>query len=79
MSITGFLFRILSIDKTCFPIKTKLADQKPDRSRAKEVIERSRLNYGMRQNEPLPSHDEPLIPQPPVVVAASDLDPSRIF
>jgi Type IV secretion-system coupling protein DNA-binding domain len=48
------------IDKTCFPIKTKLADQNPDRSRAKEV-------------------DEPLIPQPPVVVAASDLDPSRIF
>jgi hypothetical protein len=34
------------IGRTVFPFKTWLADQSPDPSRAKEVIERSRMNYG---------------------------------
>jgi TraM recognition site of TraD and TraG len=34
------------IGKTVFPFKTWLADQRPDMIRAKEVIERSRMNYG---------------------------------
>jgi len=33
------------IGKTVFPLKTWLADQNPDPIRAKEVIERSRMNY----------------------------------
>ena len=32
-----------------FSIKTALADQNPDPIRAKEVIERSRMNYGCLQ------------------------------
>ena len=36
------------IGRTVFPLKTALADQNPDPIRAKEVIERSRMNYGCR-------------------------------
>ena len=35
------------IGRTVFPLHTPLADQNPDRSRAKEIIERSRLSYGL--------------------------------
>lgn len=39
------------IDKTVFPFKTWLADQNPDPIRAKEVMERSRMNYGRPASE----------------------------
>jgi hypothetical protein len=39
------------IGKTVFPFKTWLADQNPDPIRAKEVMERSRMNYGRPAND----------------------------
>jgi hypothetical protein len=42
------------IGKTVFPFKTWRADQNPDPMRAKEVIERSRMNYGRPASGELP-------------------------
>ena len=36
------------IGKSCFFLSTALAPQQPDLPRAKEVIQRSRKNYGVR-------------------------------
>ena len=36
------------IGRTSFPLTTALADQHPDPTRVKEVIERSRMNYGVK-------------------------------
>jgi hypothetical protein len=36
------------IGSTVFPLTTALADQHPDPTRVKEVIERSRMNYGVK-------------------------------
>ena len=40
------------IGQTVFPLKTALADQNPDPARAREVIERLRMNYGYRVDKP---------------------------
>jgi hypothetical protein len=55
------------IGKSVFLLKTKLADQHPDFIRAKEVIERSQLNYGTKRNDPPPEPPE------------DDIDPSEVF
>jgi hypothetical protein len=36
------------IGKSVFPLKTALAPQQPDFTRTKEVIDRSRQNYGLK-------------------------------
>jgi hypothetical protein len=71
------------IGQTVFPLKTKLPTQIPDPIRAKEVIERSRLNYGMKQITPEEDVrviiEKPPIVEPVIPVAAQELDPKRMF
>ena len=67
------------IGSTVFPLKTALADQKPDLIRVKEVIERSRKNYSIKANsqphngvdKPATSHHEP--------INDDDLDYTKVF
>jgi hypothetical protein len=70
---------IVKIDKNVFPLHTYLADKKPDYIRAKEVIERSRLNYGM--GDGAGNDDKPDKPDDDVRPDDDDddIDPSRIF
>jgi hypothetical protein len=60
------------IGTNIFPLKTKLMDQNPDSIRAKEVIEQSRLNYGIRSddNRKPPKSDED---------DEEPLDPGEVF
>jgi hypothetical protein len=72
------------IDKTVFPLKTYLADQHPDPIRAKEVIERSRMNYGISADgEPGTSWRQTRPVQPAVVQELPKdedvFDPTKVF
>lgn len=80
------------IGSTVFPFTTMLADQNPDPIRAKEVIERSRINYGMPAIQPATngkSHflknpvqkpvEEPKIDEPVMNHKQSFPDPSKVF
>jgi hypothetical protein len=74
------------IDKTVFPLKTWLADQSPDHARAKEVIERSRTNYGLDLSAEIPAPvtkpSRPVAVQTPQELPKDEavlLDPSQVF
>ena len=72
------------IDKTVFPLKTYLADQHPDPIRAKEVIERSRMNYGITADgEPGTPRRQTRPVQPAVVHELPKdeevFDPTKVF
>jgi hypothetical protein len=62
------------IDKTVFPLQTPLADQHPDPLRAKEVIERSRKNYGFPIIDDSDWGDDGDEAPPD-----DDLDPAKVF
>ena len=73
-----------SVDKTVFPLKTYLADQHPDPIRAKEVIERSRINYGISADgEPGTPRRQTRPVQPAVVHEMPKdevgIDPTKVF
>ena len=79
---------IAKIGRTVFPLTTPLADQSPDMVRAKEVIERSRMNYGLpvsRQSLPRPKleHEPLALPQPRPFLELPDdddaIDMSKVF
>ena len=77
------------IGKTVIPFKTWLADQSPDPIRAKEVIERSRMNYGrsaidVRSNgtsriRVKPAQNGTTPGRPVQVIPDDDSDPSQVF
>jgi len=69
------------IGKTVFPLTTPLADQKPDMGRAKEVIERSRLNYGISSGKPPRRPETPERPflEIPDIDDDDAIDHSRVF
>jgi len=78
------------IGKTVFPFKTWLADQNPDPVRAKEVIERSRMNYGKPVTEASSNATFRFLEKPAQKTAVlppqelpkdeeSCLDPSQVF
>ena len=76
---------IVKIGRTVFPLSTPLADQHPDMAWAKEVIERSRINYGspvFRSRKSLPEKTEPHpLPRPFLELPDDDddVDISRVF
>jgi hypothetical protein len=61
------------IGKTIFPLRTKLADQPPDFMRAKEVIERSRFQYGVAAVVRNPRTTRVNQEMPP------EIDPAKVF
>jgi hypothetical protein len=68
---------IAKIGRNVFPLRTYLADKKPDSIRAKEVIERSRINYGMNVK---PVVKEVVVEQATAIKPGEEaIDPSRIF
>ena len=64
------------IGKSVFPLRTYLADQRPDFIRAKEVIERSRQNYGFFIREKASSQKTGSLKP---AQKDHDLDPSEVF
>jgi hypothetical protein len=67
------------IGKTVFPLKTSLAPQQPDFTRTKEVIDRSRQNYGLRQR-PKPVIKQVVQPGKPVVAEEEfPFDTEQVF
>jgi Type IV secretion-system coupling protein DNA-binding domain len=69
------------IGKSCFFLSTALAPQQPDLSRAKEVIQRSRKNYGVGSRwdgevKRPPQNAPKMIP---VTATEEPLDPSKVF
>ena len=69
------------IGKSCFFLSTALAPQQPDLSRAKEVIQRSRKNYGVgggwdTEVKRPAQHAPKLIP---INATEEPLDPSKVF
>jgi hypothetical protein len=66
------------IGSSVFPLKTPLADQRPNMARAKEIIERSRTNYALAASKDAwPSSPKK---RPFVVVPDEDsLDPEQVF
>jgi hypothetical protein len=65
------------IGKSVFPLHTHLAPQRPDVIRAKDVIERSRKNYGM--NKTSGAADKPMIEKTLGVKPEETIDPSQVF
>jgi hypothetical protein len=67
---------IAKIGKNVLPLRTYLANEKPNHVRAKEIIERSRMKYGMCRK---PVVKEVVIKQPTDGNQEEVIDPSRIF
>jgi hypothetical protein len=73
------------IGKSCFFLSTALAPQQPDYSRAKEVIQRSRKNYGVRGGWDTEAEGKrPREPKQtpkmlPITAGDEPRDPSEIF
>jgi hypothetical protein len=69
------------IGSTVFPLQTPLADQRPNPIRVKEIVERSRLLYGLRarREDIRPLQISP-VQRPFVIVPDEDaLDPAKVF
>jgi hypothetical protein len=64
------------IGKTVFPLRTALADQHPDRMRAKAVIERSRFNYGVSAIQETRNAKTRSLQSPQI---DNEVDPSKVF
>jgi hypothetical protein len=63
---------LAKIGKSVFPLRTYLADKQPDFIRAKEVIERSRINYGVS--------DTHVTQRKPIQkITPQEADPSEVF
>jgi len=66
------------INGTVFPLQTALADQNPNPVRAKEVIERSRVNYGFVSDTPVTRKRRVQIPTQPET-PEKPTDATKIF
>jgi hypothetical protein len=68
------------IGKTVLPLTTSLADQYPDYARAKAIIDRSRMNYGLPEMaKAKPPKLITASSRPFVMVADQTPDPSQVF
>ena len=67
------------IGKSVFPLKTSLAPRQPDFTRTKEVIDRSRENYGLQQRSNTVTK-RVVQPEKPVVVEEEfPFDTEQVF